>query len=112
MIYPPFFERSRKLFIACRSHVLDMASRNFMAHVGSDGSTPSIRAMRAGYNWRAIAENVAAGQKNWRSVLTAWFKSPGHRSNLLSSATTEFAAAHCEANNGKIFWAQCFGRSF
>ena len=45
-----------------QGHSQDMADHNFMAHNGSDGSSPFDRMQRAGYRFSFAGENVAAGQ--------------------------------------------------
>jgi len=70
-------------------HAQDMAARALLSHEGSDGSTAAQRATRAGYGWCRIAENVAFGQKDLPSVMTAWQNSPGHRRNLLDPNMVE-----------------------
>ena len=47
------------LFRAAREHAVDMHKMNKMTHTGSDGSTPSERAMRHG-NYVGVGENVAS----------------------------------------------------
>ncbi|ETP22290.1 hypothetical protein F441_04366, partial [Phytophthora nicotianae CJ01A1] len=53
---------NKKLHSAAQRHSDDMAAKDYMAHDGSDGSTMSERITQAGYDWSAVAENVAAGQ--------------------------------------------------
>src|SRR5262249_50733188 len=43
---PPTLER------AASQHSQDMASHDYMDHIGRDGSTPSDRVTRAGYKWK------------------------------------------------------------
>ncbi|POM69083.1 SCP-like extracellular protein [Phytophthora palmivora] len=89
----------------------DMAANNFMSHNGSDGSKMAQRAAEAGFTGGAIAENVAAGQKNVDAVVNSWMKSPGHRRNILGNYTV-FGAAYAYNRNSKYkhSWAQVFGR--
>lgn len=51
------------------------------------------RASRAGYRWRAIAENIAAGQMNAAVAVQGWLNSRGHCANLMSPVYTEMGAA-------------------
>ena len=62
----PALTLSAPLTGAALSHARDMASRNFFEHQGSDGSTVAVRAARAGYEWRSIGENIAAGPDDCR----------------------------------------------
>ncbi len=72
---------------ASRSHSEDMACNDFFSHIGSDGSTPWDRAVRAGYNPSYIAENLYMGSGSYntpQAVVTGWMNSPGHRANILA----------------------------
>lgn len=68
---------------AAQAHSEDMADRDFFDHVTPNGSTVGDRAKRAGYEWRTILENLAAGQDNPREVVEGWIKSPPHRRAML-----------------------------
>lgn len=79
---PPLARASELARAACR-HSTDMANHNFLAHIGSDGSTPGQRIKEAGYGWRAWGENIAAGYLSPEDVVAAWMASSGHRSVIL-----------------------------
>ncbi|NKB59452.1 MAG: hypothetical protein GKS00_24275 [Alphaproteobacteria bacterium] len=66
-----------------QAHSDDMAARDFFDHVTPSGKTVGDRATRAGYQWRAVLENLAAGQDNPQEVVTGWINSPPHREALL-----------------------------
>ncbi len=53
-----------------------------LTHVGPDGDL-GTRVRRAGYRYRLVEENLAAGIADPVDVLTAWLHSPPHRANLL-----------------------------
>ncbi len=72
------------LNIAAQAHSNDMAGRDFFDHVTPNGSTVGDRVTRAGYTWRKVLENLAAGQENPREVVDGWIKSPPHRKVLLA----------------------------
>ena len=46
---------------AALAHAKDMSAHKLFEHRGSDGSKPADRALRAGYNWAAVGENIAEG---------------------------------------------------
>ncbi|ETO63412.1 hypothetical protein F444_18866 [Phytophthora nicotianae P1976] len=52
-----------KLLASALRHSNDMATNDFMAHNGSDGSTMEERITEAGFDWTAVGENVAADQE-------------------------------------------------
>ena len=84
--------------------------RGRLGHEGSDGSNSGERMSRAGYAWRVAGENVAAGQADADSVVTAWLGSPGHCATLMSTLYTETGVAFALApgKNPAIYWAQVF----
>ena len=52
-------------------------------------------------------ENIAMGQKTCAQVSTAWYKSTGHRQNMLKKQYKKVGIAGYE-HNGVIYWAQVF----
>lgn len=94
---------------AAQGHSQDQANTLVMSHTGSDGSTLTVRVNRAGYaGWRGIAENVAAGQPDVGSVVSAWMNSSGHRANILGGYT-HVGFGQARGSNGAIYWTQDFG---
>jgi uncharacterized protein YkwD len=80
-----------RLAAAAAAHSRAMAERGFFDHCDPDtGSLPWRRVEDAGYLWRAVGENVAAGRGEPGEVLDQWLDSRGHRDNLLSR---DFVAA-------------------
>lgn len=99
---------------AARSHSADMASHDFFSHTGSDGLDVGDRATAAGYAWRAIGENIAAGQLIVEEVMDEWLQSPGHCANIMSADFADFGAAAMEGHQGsqyRVYWTQVFGQS-
>lgn len=71
---------------AARAHARDMRRRGFFEHRSPDGSTPRIRARRAGYRGGTVAETIAlstGSRATAATVVRGWLRSPGHRSVLL-----------------------------
>jgi len=95
---------------AAAAHAADMAKNNFMGHHGSDGSEAGDRVRRAGYVWRTVGENVAAGQPDAETVVKAWLDSPGHCENIMSPNFSEMGVAFVAAPQSelRILWAQEF----
>jgi uncharacterized protein YkwD len=91
-------------------HAQDMAAHSMFEHRGTDGSTPAERATRAGYVWRSVGENIAAGAADAESVTAGWLDSPGHCANIMSPAFTEMGIAYAVNNKSKsgIYWSQVF----
>lgn len=97
---------------AAERHAQDMAGNAFLDHRGRDGSTPAQRISRAGYRWRSVGENVAAGQPSAQDVVEDWLASPGHCANLMNPAFTELGVAFAVNLKAReaVYWAQAFGR--
>jgi uncharacterized protein YkwD len=85
------------------------AGRSSIGHYGSDGSTPMVRAGRAGYPAKIASENVAAGQKSFADVLRFWQESSGHRTNLLRPNVTACGVAMAKNKNGRAYWTLVLG---
>ncbi|ETN12621.1 hypothetical protein PPTG_08719 [Phytophthora nicotianae INRA-310] len=101
---------NKKLHSAAQRHSDDMAAKDYMAHDGSDGSTMSERITQAGYDWSAVAENVAAGQVDVDAVMVAWINSPEHLENIMGDYTM-FAPGYAFNKEGTYqhYWTQDFG---
>lgn len=100
-----------KLQIAAEVHSLDMTTHNFFDHTGSDGSSVTTRADAQMYEWRAIAENIAAGQLTAQEVVEGWLASDGHCRNLMNSSYTEIAVACLADENADYnrYWTNVLG---
>jgi uncharacterized protein YkwD len=107
----PPLARSEALDRAAHDHARDMASRSRMEHSGSDGSTPGERATRAGYRWRKVGENVAAGQPTPERAVAEWLESPRHCASLMDPGFTEMGIGFAAdpASAAVTYWAQVFG---
>ena len=95
---------------AAQVHSSDMARTRRMSHTGSNGSSMGQRATQAGYQWRAIAENVAAGQKTPNDVVQAWLKSPGHCANIMNSNYQDGGVSAVRGSNNVLYWTMLYGR--
>jgi uncharacterized protein YkwD len=71
---------------AAGAHARDMRRRGFFEHRGADGSTPQLRARRAGYRGSTVGETIAlstGSRASAAAVVRRWLRSPGHRRVLL-----------------------------
>jgi uncharacterized protein YkwD len=99
-----------KLGEAAGSWSREMAEGDFFEH-----SDTRELAEEHGYEWRALGENIAAGQTTPEEVVEGWIGSPGHRANLLSEDFDELGVGyHFEENDGGRapyghYWTQVFG---
>ena len=85
-----------RLQAAAEAHSADMATHNFFDHTGSDGGGIGQRVTDAGYRWRRVGENIAAGQRSVAVAVDGWVASPGHCRNLMNPGFTEIAVACVE----------------
>ncbi len=107
---------------AAQSHVEDMDANNkYLAHTGSNGSTPVDRIKATGYKaaWvdlgdgtlRTIStENAAAGYTSPAQVVQAWMSSSGHKAAIMDPYTKEIGVGFDYDNEtGTTYWLQNFG---
>lgn len=96
-------------------HNRDMADNHFFSHTGSDGLSVSDRATNAGYNWRTVGENIAAGYPNVDSVMQGWLDSPGHCANIMRPGYEDLGAALLIPDSSadySTYWTADFGTKF
>jgi uncharacterized protein YkwD len=108
----PPLELSPALTDIAALHARDMARHGVLSHRGSDGSEPGERVARAGYDWRALGENVASGQPDAEEVVAGWLGSAGHCANIMEPQFTEMGVAFALApdDDAAIYWAQTFAK--
>jgi uncharacterized protein YkwD len=82
-----------KLEQAAIGHSTDMVSKNFFAHVSSNGGTLATRITAAGYVYSTAGENIAAGYPSVDAVMTGWMQSDGHCANVMRPSFKEVAVA-------------------
>ena len=99
---------------ASRLHAEDMARNNYFSHNGRDGSNPAQRVERAGYRYRSIGENIAAGQLEPEDAVAGWIKSPEHCANLMNPVFTEMGVAYAVDSRSDmgVYWSQAFGTRY
>ncbi len=88
---PPLAANSA-LAAAAQAYAETMATNDWFAHEGPDGSTPPSRAIAAGYTgWSYLAENLYRGfyAEAPSSIIQAWTASPAHLAIILSEQAAE-----------------------
>ena len=73
---------------AAAKHAIDMATRGYFDHISPDGENVDERVIREGYEWKTVAENIAAGYDDC-DALEGWKASPGHFGNILCKDCTD-----------------------
>jgi uncharacterized protein YkwD len=92
-----------------RAHSQDMAAKNYFDHNTLNGTTPAQRLTAAGYTYRQMAENIAAGQATPAAVMSSWMGSAGHKANILNCALTELGVGYATGGAYGSYWTQDFG---
>jgi uncharacterized protein YkwD len=91
-----------------------MAEQAFFDHVDREGRRVAQRADAAGYQWRAIGENLAAGHRTLDDALRGWLRSAGHCRNLLDERFTDFGLARVVSQRPndryRVYWTLVLGR--
>ncbi len=82
-----------KLEAAAAAHAQYMQRTGRFDHTGAGGSSVADRASEAGYDWGAIAENIALGQPSIEAVVSSWKNSPGHCQNMMDKAYSQMGVA-------------------
>ena len=69
------------------------------------------RALRAGYKWRTIGENIASGQRTAQEAVQGWLDSPGHCANIMNAAFAEMGVGYAvNPARGTLYWTQVLAR--
>ncbi|HQY27149.1 MAG TPA: CAP domain-containing protein [Burkholderiaceae bacterium] len=90
-----------------------MQASDTFDHTGADGSSVGTRATAAGYTWKMVGENIAAGQPDLSSVIGAWLASPGHCANIMHPDFVDTALAlkpGTSSNTYRTWWTLVFAR--
>lgn len=94
--------------------VQDMFAQGYFEHNSPTGDNASKEAVKNGYSYITIGENIALGNFDGaRGLLTAWMNSPGHRANILNKNYTELGVSAISGMyKGQKVWiaAQIFGK--
>lgn len=95
--------KNAALMTAAQAHSQDMGINDFFDHTGSDGSSPTDRARRAGYSGGA-AENLASGSRTAEEAMEGWlYSNDGHRENLLDPSHRVIGTGFYDGSNGEFY---------
>lgn len=101
--------REARLDAAAREHAGELARRGELSHESADGSSPAERVARAAYGYRAVAENLAAGQIAAGQVVETWLGSSGHCRNLMNARYSETGVGVAIGRGERgIYWVQLY----
>jgi uncharacterized protein YkwD len=91
----------------------DMAARNYIGHVSSDGRSPTQRMAAFGYPASSMytGEDLAAGFGTASAALAGWQASPAHNAVLLNPNYNALGIGlvYEPSSTYKSFWAADFG---
>ena len=97
-----------KLTLSARAHAANMAAQNKLAHT-LDDKTFEDRVKAAGFEYRALGENIAWNQPTPKEVVAGWMESKGHKANILNADYTRIGVAVAKNEKGEPYWVQVFG---
>jgi uncharacterized protein YkwD len=88
-----------------KQQALAMAAGNRVGHDAGAGNLDA-RAVRAGYRYERITENVAGGYHTLAEAFSGWRDSPPHKANMLKNGVTKLgiAATYAPGTKYKVFW--------
>ncbi|MEQ9619693.1 MAG: CAP domain-containing protein [Deltaproteobacteria bacterium] len=95
---------------AALGHSVDMATRDFVSHQGSDGGHVDDRVRKLDYEWTSVGENISAGRESSEEVVAAWLRSPDHCEIIMRESFTEIGGAcfHNKDSKNKTYWTVVF----
>jgi uncharacterized protein YkwD len=93
---------------AAQKHTDLQAEKNSMSHQLPGEASMGDRVTAAGYKWRGLGENVAAGYTSAASVMDGWMNSPGHKANILNCGFEELGVGRAKSSSGTLYWTQVF----
>ena len=100
-----------ELNAASATHARDMAVQNRPWHFGSDGSSPLVRAQRAGYRGMLLGELISETFETELQTLSNWMGQPDTRAVLMDPSATDLGFGWFQESNGKIWWAAMVGQA-
>ena len=97
------------LAAAAHGHACDTIRRGGLSHTGTDGTRPGHRALRAGYDFRVVYENLGLGFHSAPQAMFYWMRSPGHRDNVLAPRARDAALGLAVTPQGQRAWVLMMG---
>jgi uncharacterized protein YkwD len=127
-------KKNTQLGSIARGHSLDMAQRDFTAHINPEGLSPTDRAKKAGFKTtikrgrvtrEGVGENIYETQSIMeedgvktpyleklntvaKKAITGWMNSPGHRKNILNPDYTMEGTGAAVSKDMKVKVTQMF----
>lgn len=105
----PPLTANAELASAAATHAQDMGFQSRPWHWGSDGSSPMVRAQRAGYRGALIGELISETFETEFETVNAWMTEAETRPVILDSRAREVGVGWFQEENGKLWWAVVLG---
>lgn len=105
----PALMLNSSLNAAAATHSRDMSVQNRPWHFGSDGSSPIVRAQRAGYTGTVLGELISETYETEVETLSAWMKQADTRAILMDARATQMGFAWYQEPGGKLWWTLLTG---
>jgi uncharacterized protein YkwD len=94
-----------QLAAAAKAHAVDMLCNNYLAHEGSDGSTPESRVEGQGFNASLVVEDLYAAPVSVgdpQSAIDWWMSNPASQADLVNTNTTVFGVAYVSSEESML----------
>ena len=90
-----------------------IAEARRLAHVLPSARFPRLedRLDEVDYDGRAIAENLASGDRKAADVAARWMRSPVHRTNMLDARYVDLGVGHAVDARGRPYYVQVFAKA-
>lgn len=84
----------------------DMVKNKYFSHTSPVYGTPYDMLKKYNVQFMAAAENIAAGQRDPKTVMRSWMSSSGHRKNILNPRYTKVGIGKDSSNSS--VWTEIF----
>lgn len=98
-----------QLNAAAATHARDMSIQNRPWLFGADGSSPVLRAQRAGFQGRFLGENISESYESELATLTAWMNDERTRAVIMDPAARLMGFSWFQESTGKLWWTLNMG---
>jgi uncharacterized protein YkwD len=103
----PPLSLNAELTKAAQAYAEYLAETGEFSHTAK--GTMRSRVKDAGYDARAVGENIASGQPSAAAVMKDWLESEGHKDNIVSEDFAEVGFGLAIDKEGEWIWVVNFG---
>ncbi len=94
---------------AAATHARDMSIQNRPWLFGADGSSPLLRAQRAGFTGRFLGETISESYESEIATLTAWMNDERTRAVIMDPSARLMGFSWFQEPAGKLWWTLNMG---